>query len=815
MVKNESQKDIVLFNFLKEKREFSNQWEVKKTNNRFIAEILSQASKKNTRERGEPDFIYVNENKKLLILIENKDSIKDHNSEKRDKPTIYAVDGILHYLSFFTKEHLQKQEKTIQSYFEKWKILGLAVSGNIEVEYNHLIQSFIVKKENGKIQDINNNNILNEKDYLALFENIDTEEIVTKISESSSKINRLLRNMDSQKRPIILSSLMICLFEKEKLQNDFKHNFSSWSPETIIHNIPLRIELVLKVERIANEKIEILKNQFSYAIKDDLDIANTDLLNKILIELEDNVLPLFSTNTNYDIIGKFYEEFLKYAGMTNVKNGIVLTPRHITELFTELIDVKANDIIFDLCCGTGAFLVAGMHKILELLENSSIPNKQELESKVKENQLLGFEKNPTMFSLSISNMLFRGDGKSQIYHIDCFDQEADKILKKIKPTIGFINPPYGGQDNTKNPTKKEIQFLQKLLDSCSRYGIIIAPLSTYFKEDVQRNKILEKHTLKYVINMPSEIFQPNASTHTAIAVFETHLPHNNKEVLLYDLKEDGYVLSKQKGRTDILNQWQDIKTSLLNELKNPTKFVDDLHFVKTPILKNKEWIIQAHSKTDYSKLEKKNFTLNLKEYLVFKIKFSFKLIDKKIDELSFMEILLKNGIDSKSFQNFHVDIKNTKFEEFAIKDLFEIRGSKKSFTQHQIKDGDYFYITTSNQNNGFSGTSDIFTEKGNVITFDSATEGKCFYQEKNFVGSDHVEILEPKNFTLNKYFGIYFITILNIEMFRYSFSRKRSQKRMKLNTIYLPYTVDEKKERIPDFAFMENYIKSLPYSKYL
>ena len=52
-----------------------------------------------------------NENKKLLILIENKDSIKDHSSEKRDKPVNYAVDGILHYLSFFTKKHFKKQEQ--------------------------------------------------------------------------------------------------------------------------------------------------------------------------------------------------------------------------------------------------------------------------------------------------------------------------------------------------------------------------------------------------------------------------------------------------------------------------------------------------------------------------------------------------------------------------------------------------------------------------------------------------------------------------------------------------------------------------------
>ena len=48
-------------------------------------------------------------------------------------------------------------------------------------------------------------------------------------------------------------------------------------------------------------------------------------------------------------------------------------------------------------------------------------------------------------------MLFRGDGKSKIYNIDFFSNEATSILNDIKPSIGFINPPYGGKDNKTNP----------------------------------------------------------------------------------------------------------------------------------------------------------------------------------------------------------------------------------------------------------------------------------------------------------------------------------------------------------------------------
>ena len=651
-MKNEAQKDITLFNYLKDKREFSKDWLIKKSNNRHLQEILKKASKKNTGKRGEPDFIYINEHKKLLILIENKDSIKDHISEKEDKPLNFAVDGIKHYLKFFTNEFLEKENKDIQNYFKNWKILGLAVSGNIENEYYHKISSFIIKNENDKsiIEDLKNNNILNESEYLALFENIDIEEIVNKISKSSNDINQILRHMDSQKRPIILSSLLICLFDDNRIRNDFKKNFRTDSTDTIVNNIPLTIKKILKNENISKDKIDILKNQFYYAIKDDLDILEEDILKDILIELDDNIIPIFETKTNYDIIGKFYEEFLKYAGVTNVKNGIILTPRHITELFTDLIDIKTNDIIFDPCCGTGAFLIAGMNKIIKEIKNSNLPNKQELKSKVKENQLIGFEKNPTMFSLSISNMLFRGDGKSQIFHADFFDDNVDNILKNKKPpTIGFINPPYGGLDNKKNPTKKEIQFLIKLLDNCSRYVVMIAPLSTYFKEDDLRNKILAKHTLKYVINMPNELFQPNASTHTAISVFKTNKPHNEKGVLFYNLEKDGFVLSKQKGRTDILNKWNRIKNNLLKELKNPNEFVDDLHFVKTQIKENDEWIIQAHSKTDYSQLREEDFLNSIREYVIFKTKKDLNLLDKDLNELEILEMLNNSKINGEKF----------------------------------------------------------------------------------------------------------------------------------------------------------------------
>ena len=532
---------------------------------------------------------------------------------------------------------------TYQRYLKNWKFIGVAFSGDINNQYKERLNTFVV--EGDQTIDINEDSVLD--DYIAHFESIDLESIATNISKSSKKINNLLRNLDSQRRPVLLSSLMICMYPKDDI-SDFKNTYQSYTPQTLIGQIKNIVSHRLKEEGIDKSRVDIFINELHF-IDTDRDLTTSNILQEILKELGSNVIPLFEKGTAYDIIGKFYEEFLRYAGIANVKKGIVLTPHHITTLFSELIDIKTNDVIFDPACGTGAFLIAAMNKLIDTIKCSNLSDKEEKITNIKTKQLVGIEKSTTMFTLAISNMLFRGDGKPQIFNEDFFSPEADDILKKLKPTIGFVNPPFGGKNNKKSPTPKEIQFLEKLLDSCSRYVVIIAPLSTYFKDDVIRTRILTKHNLKYVINMPTELFQPNAMTHTAIAVFETNSPHTqNHKVVFYDLKKDGFVLSKNKGRTDPKNKWNFIKKDMLNKITNPAQHEDSINLVYKTVTGEDEWIIQAHSKMDYSDLSEEDFLKNIRKYVVFKTKKDLGLLNGDMDDLAILEILSENKINAES-----------------------------------------------------------------------------------------------------------------------------------------------------------------------
>lgn len=809
MIKNESKTDIELFTYLSNIKHFSSTWVPKKIENQHIQEILKKASKRGSENRGEPDFIYLNEKKKLLILIENKYLIKDHKSKKGDKPEDYAVDGIKHYLSFFLKESLSSATIATKKYLENFKVLGIAFSGKINDVNNHLCDTFSVN--NNKIDDLHISEFLDENDYISLFENLDLEHISSNISKSSSAINRNLRNIDSQKRPILLSALMICLYEKDDFSNDFKRNYLNFNRANIIRNIPSTINDILINEGIPQQKIDVLLNELAF-INTDQDLNNTDVLRDILIELDNNVIPLFNKQTTYDIIGKFYEEFLRYAGVSNVKKGIVLTPNHITQLFTKLVEIKTNDVIFDPCCGSGAFLIAAMNKLIAIISHSEISNKTQRIKLLKESQLLGFEKSSTMYTLAISNMLFRGDGKSKIYNVDFFDKEASKIIEEVKPTIGFINPPYGGKDNKTNPTKTEIQFLEKMLDSVSRYGIIIAPLSTYFKDEITRNRILQKHTLKCVINMPNELFMPNAATHTAIAVFETNLPHQHKEVVFYDLVDDGFVLSKNKGRTDVYNKWKNIEQALLTKITNPKAFMDHTTLLTKYINQEDEWIIQAHKKTDYSTLSDDDFKKTIKHYVIFDTKLKFNLLFKNIDELSFMEILIQNNITAAPMSAEPIDLQSVSWKEFTVDELFTIHKGER-LTEADRIEGDVPLITASSYNNGITSFIDFesFNEKKQLhesqITVDMF--GSVFYHSYPYFSDDNIHTLILKDTVrMSEFSKLFLVCILSKMSLKYGFGRQVRIQRLKNENIKLPIL----KNGQPNWSFMDAYIKSLPYS---
>lgn len=180
-----------------------------------------------------------------------------------------------------------------------------------------------------------------------------------------------------------------------------------------------------------------------------------------------------------------------------------------------------------------------------------------------------------------------------------------------------------------------------------------------------------------------------------------------------------------------------------------------------------------------------------------------------ISKLDAYKSEISNILKQKPLIINKIDLNTSKWESFLISDLFKIIGTKTTPKEEleEIGKGKYPYVTTQATNNGVDNFFNEYTEEGNVLTIDSAVIGYCSYQPLNFTASDHVEKLIPK-FKMNKYHALFFVTIINMDQYRFNYGRKASQTRIKKISIKLPILDNGN----PDLLFMENYIKSLPYS---
>lgn len=176
-----------------------------------------------------------------------------------------------------------------------------------------------------------------------------------------------------------------------------------------------------------------------------------------------------------------------------------------------------------------------------------------------------------------------------------------------------------------------------------------------------------------------------------------------------------------------------------------------------------------------------------------------------------------NEVNANEFDDANEPFKNInspnlqteKWKEFRIDELFDIKKGKR-LTKANMKDGEVPFIGAIDRNNGyrqFIGQKPI--HEGNTISVNyNGSVAEAFYQPNPFWASDDVNVLYPK-FKMNQYQALFIASLIKLEKYRFNYGRKWHLERMNSSVIKLPVT----NENIPDYCFMENYIKTLDYSK--
>lgn len=588
--------------------------------------LKSKSSRK--AGRGKPEYtIKLNGIASDLLVIECKKDKKLHGSSSAKKVTFsleeinnltdkeivsYAEDGVLHYMA---------------SLMSQYNVVGLAISGEDENDLE--ISTFITK--NGQIVRTKHKEFLSAQDYIKLLkqheyklnEKVIIENIQKELPILHNDLRDLMKLSESEK-PLLISACLLAL-QDASFKSAFKQISSSEHLASLI--ITTIKASMLHTLGVPKEKAEMMMKNFAF-IEDNQNVRShlKSILEKVCFLFDSHDF----SETSYDVIGNFYNEFLKYTGGDKQGLGIVLTPKHVTDLFCQLGEIGVNSVVLDTCTGTGAFLISAMKHMVELANDNP-----DTIARIKKHQLIGIEQNPQMFTLACANMILRHDGKSNMYNGSCFDPIIREQIKALKPTVCLINPPYSQKDSKES----ELLFIKNALDLLEPNGKLVAivPISSAIemssKKIAQRKALLKEHTLDAVFSMPDELFYP-VGTITCIMVLTAHKPHGkisiekingvdreviktNKPTYFGYWKEDGFVKTKTKGRCDKYEKWGEIEKQWLENYnkgaiengKSAKEFVDE----------KKEWCCEAYMTVDYNSITEKDYEREIQKYLAHQI----------------------------------------------------------------------------------------------------------------------------------------------------------------------------------------------------
>jgi hypothetical protein len=781
--------DIVREHFKSDILNIENEIFIEEQKSKHRANLFDNASKKGTGNKGYPEFIisfkkYLN----FIIVIECKADINKHESDNRNLPVEYSVDGILHYM------------KCVRDKNKDIDILGIAVSG---LNQSELKVSNFLHKHNSDIEELQDKDLLSFNSYFKLYDmydfsiNLQNLKIIEKAVEYNGKLENY--SIPTTERATLISGILLALQNKRfrdsyQLSSDVVDlvNFILTSCKIILKDNKIeegRRESILRVySTIKNHKITTAKTIQDKKTKKS--IPNT-LINDLIYKIKKDIYPLINyDNFGFDVLGKFYTEFIKYSG-SDGKTGLVLTPSHITDLFCDLIDLNVDDIVYDCCCGTGGFLVASMKRMISLAghNNEKIKN-------IKQNQLIGTEERADMFTFACSNMMMRGDGKSHIYNEDCYNTKHKVRVKKLKPTVAMLNPPYSvGADG-------QLDFILNAMESLLKGGrcIAIVQMSCALdtKEVLEKHRqLLELHTLESVITTPIDLFYPAATVATCIMIFKAHEKHNlNKPSWFGAFGDDGFVKRKKQGRIDI-----GLYKDKYNHLLSKYRYYEEPSFsVLEKINDKQEWCAEAYMQIDYANNTKEDFLNTIKEYL------SSLFLFGKLNSIS-EKMLLKNN----------QDYTNKKYLQFSLKNLFKIEKGERLNKEERVL-GEMPLLTSSSTQNGVSTfiNYDEFKDRKKIFKDKITIDMLCnvFYHGYEYFSDDNIHTLifkdEYKN-NDNIYSCIFITTLLKKLIIKFAYGRQVRLKRLIGEKILLP--VDDN-DNI-DWLYMENYIKALSYSSNL
>ena len=198
--------------------------------------------------KAKPEYIITfNDDIHTIVVIECKNTIKKHKSEKMNRPSGYAVDGVLYYAKFLKQDY---------------NVVAIAVSGTNTDSMK--VDTFYWSKghENYGILEKAKDIILEPLNYLELIKGNKLKKAYSldEIRNTAIDMHNSLREIKVTEahKPIFIAGILIALND-----DDFSKSYSLLtSYKIVMQNIQNAIENVLKESDIKSNRINYIKQVF-------------------------------------------------------------------------------------------------------------------------------------------------------------------------------------------------------------------------------------------------------------------------------------------------------------------------------------------------------------------------------------------------------------------------------------------------------------------------------------------------------------------------------------------------------------------------
>ena len=158
-----------------------------------------------------------------------------------------------------------------------------------------------------------------------------------------------------------------------------------------------------------------------------------------------------------------------------------------------------------------------------------------------------------------------------------------------------------------------------------------------------------------------------------------------------------------------------------------------------------------------------------------------------------------------------IGLDKVEWKTFRFTEVFQEIQRGKRLTKANQADGPKPYISSTSENNGvdaFIGNDTGVRKFEDVLTLaNSGSVGSTFYQQFEFVASDHVTALKSEN--ADKYAYLFLSTVVKRLEEKYSFNREINDTRIKREKVILPAD----KQGNLNFQYMSDFVKKLELDK--